>query len=222
MAKCAEHGVNCVLSGPMEAMHQAIQELERQTGHHMVWMCTPGMGGDGLSDGIKWCADHGAEMCLPHTSWTDTRLNIGKGEIEGLPRYLEEIRGYGMATGLSTHRPEVIIVSDKAGYDVDTYIQPFNVAGFLMPVETDWVASVIRNTPKPVTCIKPLAAGRVMPESGLGYVYRNNKPVDPVAIGFMSPEEADEDIRIALAIMAKEQPDVELTKSRSKQVLMQK
>jgi hypothetical protein len=182
----------------------------------MVWLCTPGMGDSNLSEGIKWCADHGAEMCLPHTSWTDIRLNIAKTQIEGVEPYLEEIRAHGMIPGFSTHRPEVIVVSDKAGYDAEVYIQPFNVIGFLCPVETDWVANIIRNTPKPVLCIKPLAAGRVMPEPGLGFVYRNCKPIDTVAIGFLSPEEADEDIRIAISIMEQQQAQVELTYSRSK------
>lgn len=156
MAKCAELGVNCILSGPVPKMYEAIQELDRQTGRHMVWMCTPGTQDNDLSDEIKWCADHGVEFCMPHTCWTDARLNIGKNRIEDLEPYLEQIRGLGMATGLSTHRPEVITVSDSAGYDVDAYIQPFNVAGFLCAVETDWVAQVIRNTLKPVVCIKPL------------------------------------------------------------------
>jgi hypothetical protein len=219
IAKCAEFGVNAVVSGPVPAMHEAIQELERQTGHHMVWLCTPGMGNEDITGGLKWCADHGAEFCLPHTSWTDIRLNVAKNEIEGLAPVLEQIRNLGMVPGLSTHRPEVIVVGDSAGYDVETYIQPFNVVGFLCAVETDWVARIIRNTPKPVVCIKPLAAGRVMPEPGLGFVFRNNKPIDPVAIGFLSPEEAEEDIKLALAIMARGQPEVELSYSRSKQAL---
>ena len=219
LAKCAEFGVNCVLSGPEPRMHEAMQELERQTGHHMIWMCTPGAGDSTVEDGVRWCADHGAEMCLPHTSWTDIRLNTAKNRIEDLEPVLEQIRSLGMVPGLSTHRPEVIVVGDSAGYDVETYIQPFNVAGFLCPVETDWVARIIRNTPKPVVCIKPLAAGRVMPEPGLGFVFRNNKPIDTVAIGFLSPEEAEEDIRIALAIMEHEQPQMELTYSRSKRHL---
>lgn len=216
MAKCADFGVNCVISAPDPRMHEAIVELERQTSHHMVWMCTPWAPEQDISEGIKWCADHGAEICLPHTSWTDARLNIAKNEIDGLSPALELIRSLGMKTGLSTHRPEVIVVGDSAGYDIDTYVQPFNVAGFLCSVETDWVARVIRNTPKPVVCIKPLAAGRVMPEPGLGFVFRNNKPIDTVAIGFLSPEEAEEDIKIALSIMAQEQPEMFLTKSRSK------
>lgn len=219
MAKCAEYGVNAVVSGPEPLMYDAIQDLERQTGHHMVWICTPGAQEADLSDGIKWAADHGAEMCLPHTCWTDARLNVARCEIEGVEKYLEEIRNHGMIPGFSTHRPEVITVSDRRGYDVETYIQPFNVAGFLCSVETDWVAHVIRNTPKPVICIKPLAAGRVMVEPGLGFVFRNNKPNDAVCIGFLSPEEAEEDIKIALSIMEYERPEVELQVTRSKQHL---
>lgn len=219
LAKCAEFGVNCVISGPSPPMHEAIQELERQTKHHMVWMCTPGMGRDDLSDGIKWSADHGAEICMPHVSFTDVRLNIAQNRIEGIEPYLEQIRSLGMVPGLSTHRPETILVGDSAGYDVETYVQPFNLAGFLCAVETDWIANIIRSTPKPVVCIKPLAAGRVMPEPGLGFVFRNNKPVDPVAVGFLSPEEAEEDIKIAFAVMQREHPDVEPTRSRSKRHL---
>lgn len=216
MAKCAELGVNSVLSGPDPKMYEAIQELERQTGQRMVWICTPWANDQTMEDAVKWCADHGAEVCMPHTGWTDARLNVAKNQIEGLEPVLEQIRTLGMKTGLSTHRPEVIVVGDAAGYDIDTYIQPFNVAGFLSPVETDWVARVIQNTPKPVICIKPLAAGRVMVEPGLGFVFRNNKPIDTVCIGFLSPEEAEEDIKVALSIMAHEQPEIALTKSRSK------
>ena len=220
MAKCAEFGVNCVLSGPDPKMHQAIQDLERQTGHHMKWLCTPWAHDTTMTDAIKWTADHGAEICMPHTGWTDPRLNMARGCIEELEPVLEQIRSLGMKTGLSTHRPECIVVGDSAGYDIDAYIQPFNVIGFLNPVETDWVGNIIRRTPKPVVCIKPLAAGRVMPEPGLGFVYRNNKPIDPVCIGFLSPEEAEADIKIALALMEHEQPDVELTMSRSKRHLV--
>lgn len=219
LAKCAEYGINCVISGPSPVMREAIQDLERQTGYHMKWICSPGMAGVDISDDIKRCADWGVEICTPHTSWTDARLQISENRIEGLEPCLELIRSLGMATGLSTHRPEAIVIGDSTGYDLDTYIQPFNVIGFLCSVETDWVARVIRGTPKPVICIKPLAAGRVMPEPGLGYVLRNCKPNDTVAIGFMSVEEVEEDVKIALALMESGQAEVDLTTSRSKQVL---
>lgn len=61
-----------------------------------------------------------------------------------------------------------------------------------------------------------------MPEPGLGFVFRNCKPIDTVAIGFISPEEAEEDVRIALAVMEREHADVPLARSRSKRLLERK
>ena len=69
-------------------------------------------------------------------------------------------------------------------------------SAFLCAIETNWQAEIIRRTPKPVIIIKPLAAGRVMPYEALSYVLANTKPNDPIAIGFMSREEVEEDAGI--------------------------
>ena len=64
-----------------------------------------------------------------------------------------------MIPGLSTHMPESVIY-DRNGLDVETYIQMYNAAGFMMQVEVDWVMRIIRDAKKPVMTIKPMAAGR--------------------------------------------------------------
>ena len=220
MAVCDGYGINGIVSGPEEFVYEAIQGLERQTGSKWIWFCTPGMGSQPIDDGVRWAADHGAQFCMPHTSWTDSRLNIKDCRIDDLEPAIELTRRLGMVPGLSTHRPEVITVADAAGYDVETYIQPFNVAGFLCAVETDWVERVIRSAKKPVICIKPFAAGRVMVRPGFNFVYNHCKPVDTVCAGFMSPEEAEEDIRIALGVLEGTDQGVQLTQSRSKQTLV--
>jgi len=220
MAVCDSYGVNAIVSGPEEKIYKSIQELERQTGSHWIWFCTPTpSAGD---DEVKWCADHGAEFCMPHTCWTDARLNVRDCRIEDYDRLAEMIRNHGMIPGLSTHRPEAITIADTAGHDVETYIQPFNVMGFLCAVETDWMANVIQNAKKPVICIKPFAAGRLMVKPGLEFVYNNCKPSDTCCAGFMSPEEADEDIRIALEVLEGVKSGVKLQYTRSKQSLMAK
>ena len=68
-----------------------------------------------------------------------------------------------MIPGLSTHMPETPVYADRSGADVETYIQLYNAAGFLMQVEADWVMRIIRQAQKPVMTIKPLAAGRASP-----------------------------------------------------------
>ena len=45
----------------------------------------------------------------------------------------------GMVPGLSTHMPETIVFADGTGLDVETYIQIYNAAGFLMHLEVGWV-----------------------------------------------------------------------------------
>lgn len=219
---CIRLGMNAVVSGLREDFYEILQELERNTGHHMVWICTPGgRTAKELEPGIRWCADHGVEICMPHQVYTDNNLIPAQNRIDGAEEVLGLIRSLGMIPGWSTHRPETIVVSDSAGYDVEAYIQPYNSIGFLCAVETDWVAQVINRTPKPVICIKPLGAGRIMPPTGLSFVYGSIKPIDTVCIGVLSPQEAEEDARIAVSIMEKQHAEVPLQYTRSKQVLAQ-
>lgn len=217
---CVEEGINAVVSGMEERMGQAIEKVREVTGVHVNWICTPGgMTLDECLDGVRWCADHHVEICMPHPSYTDNNLLIAETRIRGAERITELVRELGMVPGFSTHRPETVTVGDRAGYDIETYIQPYNPIGFLCAVETDWACRIINGTPKPIICIKPLAAGRVLPPTGLGFVYNSVKPNDTVACGFMSPEEAQEDIGIARQILAGLEVEVELTDSRSKMAL---
>ena len=39
---CRLEGINVTISSPNEGYYQILREHERQTGHHWVWMCTPG------------------------------------------------------------------------------------------------------------------------------------------------------------------------------------
>ena len=218
---CTAAGLNSICSGPDAKLREALAAHEQQTGRHIYWFITPA--GDDLSEllaGIEQCAEWGAEFCFPHQSYTDNRLLVAEQRIEGMEQITAKIRSLGMIPGLSTHRPETIKVSDAAGYDLATYIQPYNAAGFLCAVETDWVAKVINETPKPVICIKPLAAGRLMPATGLSFVYHSIKPTDTVCIGLLSPEEADEDIALVRSILTGVEEPLELHYARSKASLM--
>lgn len=217
MCAAAEEGVNGTISADVPQMAEAIAQVKKLTGVEYVWMATPG--GSNLAElkaGIQRCADLGAQFCMPHVSYTDNHLHVADRCIEGAEEICAMTRELGMGTGWSTHRPETIVVSDAAGYDADTYVQPFNSIGFLCSVETDWVASVIRNAQKPVVCIKPFGAGRIMPPTGLPFVYGNCKPNDTVAIGVMSVEEVQEDLKIVRNILQHAEEEIALQETRSK------
>lgn len=203
MTVFAREGINCVMSPIHPHMKEAIHRVHEESGVEMVWVATPsGEEVDDLLPGIEQAAELGARICLPHQHWTDGNLLANRKEIIGLDRVTARIRQLGMIPGLSTHRPETVPVCDQAGYDVATYIQILNPIGFLCQVETDWIVKVISESPKPIIVIKPLAAGRVLPTTGLSFAYHSIKPQDIVCIGTMSTYEAEDDIRIAREILA--------------------
>ncbi len=196
-------GVNALVSSARPKVAEARELVAERTGKLMTWIATTN-GSVDLEDHkekIRFLRDYKAEYCLIHGGYTDSYLNVGKGTIEGAEELLAFIRENGMIPGLSTHRPEALTVADKAKYDVEVYILPINSMGFLCPVETPWVAKVIRATTKPVVAIKPLAAGRLIPQDGLGFVYSVIKDIDTVAVGVASPEEIEEDVAIAEDIL---------------------
>jgi len=217
MCACVEEGMNATISGDLDTMAEAIRKVKDLTGVKVHWMATPG--GQNLAElkeGIRHSAEVGADFCMPHVSYTDNHLLIAEKRIVHAEEIIEYTRALAMGTGWSTHLPHTIVVSDAAGYDADTYVQPFNSIGFLCNVETDWVGSIIRNAKKPVTCIKPLGAGRIMPPTALQFVYHNIKPSDTVVIGLLSPEEVEEDVKIVRQILTGSEEEVELQETRSK------
>ena len=218
---CSAGGLNAICSGLDSKMREALLSHEEKTGRHLYWFITPSGSSLGeLLDDIERCAEWGAEFCLPHCSYTDSNLLIAEQRIAGMEEISEKIRSLGMIPGLSTHRPETIAISDIAGYDVAIYIQPYNAIGFLCAVETDWAAMIINRTPKSVMCIKPLAGGRIIPPTGLSFVYNSVKPIDIVCVGLLSPEEASEDIALARSILTGTKETHELQYTRSKADLM--
>lgn len=221
IAKSAELGVNCIVGGVGERMRRILDRVEQLTGVHFYWMRTPGgTTKDDLLKDITAAAQFKPEICMPHQMYTDNFLVAAENRIIGAEEVIKHIRSFGMIPGWSTHRPETIVATDRAGYDIQFCIQPYNPIGFLCPVETDWVGHVIRQTPKHVVCIKPLGAGRVLPPTGFNFVLSSVKPTDFMAVGFMSAQEAEEDIKLALSIMDRLEAPPSLTHSRSKQILV--
>ncbi len=220
MAAFAKHGVNAVISPNVEPMFRCLQMLKDQTGQEWVWICTPwGEDPEDLKDNIRWCADHGAKICMPHTSYVDARVVPAENRIVGMEEICAFIREQGMIPGLSTHRPEAIRCADESGLDVETYIAIYNPIGFLCPLETDWMQRVINNAKKPVMCIKPLAAGRVLPPTGLRFVFSTIRPIDMVCLGCLSPEEVDEDVAIVREVLEGAEAQRELQYTRSKKLI---
>ena len=221
-----DYGVDAVM-GPLSShLDDSIREAEQITGQKIIRIYTPAYDlnpdaapAERAEAVFDRCAGLGATFCMPHQSVIDALLDRRAGEIRDLSQYTAMIRARGMIPGLSTHMPETVIYADKMAADVETYIQLYNSAGFLMQVEADWVMRIIREAKKPVMTIKPLAAGRILPVVGLAFVWSTIRNQDMVTIGTTTPDEAREVIELSLDLLNRRLPENQLQETRSKKSL---
>jgi hypothetical protein len=209
----------------------AITEAEQRTGKKLIIISTPSFPTnprtpfDGFDLGeceriLDAEVAKGVTICMPHTSTTDLMLDKCTRTIRQFDTLCRLIRERGMIPGLSTHAPESVVYADETELDVATYIQIFNALGFLMQVEVDWVAQIIRHAKKPVITIKPMAASQLRPFQALTFSWNAIRDCDMVTVGTMSPEEAQELVDLSLDILAKRPVQSELQKTRSKASLL--
>ena len=212
------HGVDSIMAplGNSPDLVRALDETEQKLGREIIRIDTPYLNMDDTPQGRKEAEDEvkasvrrGAKFCLIHHSCAEQLVNKNLGQICRLDDYTKMIRDAGLIPGLSAHMPELVVYSDKNGYDVETYIQIFNCMGFLMQAEIEAVASIIHNAKKPVMTIKSMAAGRCSPYVGLTFSWNAIREQDMVTVGAFSPQEAEEDIEISLAAIEHRFPDME-------------
>jgi hypothetical protein len=221
-----EYGVDAVMGPMSDQLEEAVQEAEQRSGKGIIRILTPHFnitpgGPEAMAPERVFdkCKEMKATFCMPHQAITDALMDRMYRKIRDIDIYTAMIRERGMIPGLSTHMPESVIYADETGADVETYIQLYNAAGFLLQVEADWVMRIIKNAKKPVMTIKPLAAGRLLPVVGLSFVWNTIRDCDMVTIGTTTPAEARECIEISLDLLNKRLPDNELQRTRSKNSL---
>jgi len=218
-----EYGVDTIIGCLSNSQHalDGIKIAQERTGKRVYHIelavfdtnDTPSARKEAL-DCIKHCKDVGVDIFMPLHVCVENLVNKQKRTIDRIDDYTSMIREHGMIPGLSAHMPEVVEFTDENGYDVETYIQIYNAAGFLMQVEVELVHNVIWNAKKPVLTIKPMAAGHLNPFVGLNFVWNTIRPGDMVAVGCMTPEEAHEAVEYSLAAIEHRKPEL---KSRSHQ-----
>ncbi len=217
-----EYGINAVMApvSTTPLCEAAIKYAEQKSGQKIIIIDTPGMNVNDSPEArreaertIKHSAEIGSTFCLIHHASAEQLVNKNLAQLPRLPDYLAMIRDAGMLPGLSAHMPELVTYSDANGYDVETYIQIFNCMGFLMQIEVESVARIIRNAKHPVMTIKPMAAGRTTPFVGLNFNWAVLRDCDMITVGAGSAAEAREDIEISLAALERRAPELEARSS---------
>jgi hypothetical protein len=212
-------------------MFDAIREAEQRTGVKAIIIETPSFttnprtpfDGFDLSEAARILDEEskkGVSICMPHTSTTDVMVDKCTREIRQMDVLCRMIRERGMIPGLSTHIPETVVFADETGLDVETYIQPFNLMGYLMQLEVDWVGRLIQNAKKPVMTIKTMAAGQIRPYQALTFTWNAIRECDMVTVGTMAPEEAQELVDLSLEILDHRASTAPLQTTRSKATVL--
>ncbi len=217
-------GVDAMLGvRPEKKLQEATKDAEDRTGRKMINIGTPSLniaGTPEAEDDNKRTLDAYVEIdtkvLMPHQSTVDALLDRSTRTIRRWDEFVKLIRERGMIPGLSTHMPESIIYADDSDLDVDSYIQMYNAAGFLMQVEVEWVHRIIQAAHHPVLSIKPMAAGRTTPLVGLTFSWNTIRPQDMVAVGCYTPDEAAECIDISRSTLEHRAVVMALQSSRSK------
>ena len=221
-----DYGIDAVMGPVSQHLEDSVREAEQRSGQRIIRIYTPefDLSPSAASENsaqavFDQCAAFRATYCMPHQCVTDALVDRRAGVIRDLDRYTHMIRERGMIPGLSTHMPETITYADATGADVETYIQIYNAAGFLMQIEADWVMRVINQAQKPVMTIKPLAAGKLLPVVGLAFVWSTIREQDMVTVGTTTPDEAHEVIELSLDLLNRRIPENKLQTTRSKKSL---
>jgi hypothetical protein len=229
-----DYGVDTIMCPhTTTCMYDAIHEAEQRTGQRMVIISTPSFtttphtpfDGFDLDEAARILDDlaaKGVSICMPHTSTTDVMVDKCTREVRQMDVLCRMIRQRGMVPGLSTHIPETVVYADETGLDVETYIQPFNLMGYLMQLEVDWVGRIIQNARKPVITIKTMAAGQIRPYQAMVFTWNAIRQQDMVTVGTMAPEEARELVEMSLDILERQPVLGELQRTRSKSTVLAK
>ena len=226
-----EAGVDTIMCPHTQTViPDAVKAAEDRTGKQLIVVSTPAFTttprtpADGfdlaeVATVLDGESAKGTKICMPHVSTTDKMVDKCARKVRQMDVVSRMIRERGMVPGLSTHTPETIVIVDESGLDCETYIQPFNPMGFLMHVEVDWIANLIRRAAKPVMTIKTMAAGQVRPFQAMTFVWNAIRDCDMVTVGTVAPEEAAELIEMSLGILQRRDTDIELQRTRSKATL---
>lgn len=223
-----KNGVDTIMGSiQLPCIRDGIREAQQRTGIKAIIVGTPSIptGPEtpvkGFDAGeVEKILDEqvrlGANICMPHQGVTDNMVDRCTRTVRKMDPVCRMIRERGMIPGLSTHMPESIVYADESGLDVETYISIYNSMGFLMQLEVDWTAEIIRNAKKPVMTIKPMAAGQLRPFQGLTFVWNTIREQDMVTVGTMSSKEAAECIELSLNILERKNAVLRLQETRSK------
>jgi hypothetical protein len=146
----------------------------------------------GFFAGLKiLVADPGAEI----------DLLAATGRFDLIREYIAFLRNRFDTVITSVHHAgNTIPLLEENNIDVDGYLTPVNEPGMYMFPTRDTAIDAVRQTDKPVICIKPMAGGRYLGTKAFEFVY-NEVGVDSCMFGMGTKDQVTESATAALSVL---------------------
>jgi len=193
-----ERGVNTIIADPSERPYRIFPKYWNERGGKIQWIAEGHPTLKDLKTDIKTSLDYGASAIYIQGVIGDRWLR--SGHIEKLGECVDIIKSKGVPGGIGAHLLEVIVESERKGFNADFYVKTLHPNDYwsarrpgqnLDVVDNDadnyWsmtpekTIEFMKKVDKPWIAFKILAAGAIHPSKGFKYAFENG--ADFICVG---------------------------------------
>jgi hypothetical protein len=193
-----QHGVNAIIADPRKNVMDVFARYWKERGGKLQWIAEGHPDVEDWKTNIRKSIEFGAKAVYVQGVIGDRWLK--EGHLNLLGQCVEFIRSQGVPGGIGAHQIEVVVESEKRGFNPDFYVKTCHHAKYwsarrpdqsLMvidnPSDNYWdmeperTVRVMSGIEKPWIAFKILAAGAIPPASGFRYALESG--ADFICVG---------------------------------------
>jgi len=193
-----EHGVNTIIADPSERPYRIFPKYWNERGGKIQWIAEGHPTLKDLKTDIKKSLEYGASAIYIQGVIGDRWLR--SGHLDELGECVDFIKSNGIPGGIGAHLLEVIVESERRGYNADFYVKTLHPSDYWSARRPGQNLDVVDNradnywsmTPektidfmkkvdKPWIAFKIWAAGAIRPSKGFKYAFDNG--ADFICVG---------------------------------------
>lgn len=192
--QAADLGITTVTSPPDPKWIDLYQRYLSQGGKLKIWIAQCHGSPKKMLDEIARGAKGGAKAIFIQGHRVEEQFNAGNKDV--LRSWMEHIKSFNLPAGMASHQPEIHLASEKEKMPTDFYYQclfradqrPENYDLSCREIAMKTIQAI---TDKPVIAYKILGAGRVPPQDGFSYAFKNIAAKDGVCVGIYQEKKPD-------------------------------
>jgi len=193
-----QHGVNAIIADPRKNVMDVFARYWKERGGKIQWIAEGHPGVDDWKTNIQKSIEFGAKAVYVQGVIGDRWLK--EGHLDLLGQCVQFIKSHGVPGGIGAHQIEVVVESEKRGFNPDFYVKTCHHAKYWSARRSDQSLMVIDNpsdnywdmepertvrmmseVEKPWIAFKILAAGAIPPASGFRYALESG--ADFICVG---------------------------------------